>query len=61
MRQIGMLENMTEKYGLLSVTEITKYERNTSEMVEICYHIVQLRVPPYIHIIAKKYEHLCIQ
>ena len=59
--QIGRLENMTEKSGLLSVTVITKYERITSEMVEKCYHTVQLRVRSYIHIVAGKYEHLCIQ
>ena len=45
---------MTEKSELLSVTGITKYKRITSEVVEICYHIVQLRVPPYIHIDAGK-------
>ena len=43
-RQIGRLENMTEKSGLLSVTGIIQFERITSEMVEKCYHIVQLRV-----------------
>ena len=43
---------MTEKSGSLSVKGITKYKRITSEVVEICYHIVQLRVPPYIHIVA---------
>ena len=41
---------MTEKSKLLSVTVITKYKRITSEVVEICYHIVQLR----IHIAAGK-------
>ena len=45
---------MTEKSELLSVIGITKYKRITSEVVEICYHIVQLRVPPYIHIAAGK-------
>ena len=54
MRQIGRLENMTEKNGLLSVIGITKYKRITSEEVETCYHIVQLRVRPYIHIVAGK-------
>ena len=53
-RQIGRLENMTEKNGLLSVIGITKYKRITSEVVETCYHIVQLRVRPYIHIVAGK-------
>ena len=52
--QTGRLENMTEKSELLSVIGITKYKRITSEVVEICYHIVQLRVPPYIHIAAGK-------
>ena len=36
MRQIGRLENMTEKSGLLSMTGITKYNSFTSEVVEIC-------------------------
>ena len=54
LRQIGRLENMTEKNGLLSVTGITKYKRITSEVVEICFHIVKLRVPPYIYIVAGK-------
>ena len=53
-RPIGRLENMTEESGLLSVTGITKNNRITSEVVEICYHIVQLRVPPCIHIVAGK-------
>ena len=53
-QQIGRLENMTEKSGLLSVTGITKYKIITSEVVEICYYIVQLRVPPYILIVARK-------
>ena len=60
-QQIGGLENMTEKSRLLSATRITKYERSTSEMVEMCYHIVHLRVPSYIHIGPGKYEHLGIQ
>ena len=34
--------------------EITKYKRTTSEVVEICFHIVQLRVSPYIYIVAGK-------
>ena len=51
---------MTEKSGLLSVTGITKYEGITSEMVQKCYHIVQLRIPSNIHIVAGKHEHLCI-
>ena len=54
MRQIGRLENMTKKSRLPSMTGITKYKRFTSEVVEICYHIVQLRVLPYIHIVAGK-------
>ena len=45
---------MTEKSELISVTGITKYKRITSEVVEICYHTVQLRVPPYIHIVVGK-------
>ena len=36
------------------MTGITKYKRITSEVVEICHHAVQLRVPPYIHIVAGK-------
>ena len=52
---------MTEKSGLRNVTGITKYGRITSEMVEKCYHIVQFRIPSYIHIVAGKCEHLCIQ
>ena len=52
MRQIGRLENMTEKSGLLSVTGITKDKRITSEVIELCHRIVQLRVPPYIHRVA---------
>ena len=36
------------------MTGITKYKRITSEVVEICYHVVQVRVPPYIHIVAGK-------
>ena len=35
MRQIGRLENMAEKSGLLSMTGITKYKRITSEVVEM--------------------------
>ena len=54
MRQIRRLENMTEKSGLLSVIGITRYERITCEVAEIFYNIVQLRVPPYIHIVAGK-------
>ena len=54
MRQIGRIDNMTEKSGLLSVAGITKYKRITREMVEICYHVVRLRVPPYVHIVAGK-------
>ena len=54
LQQIGRLENMAEKSGLLSLTGITKYKIITSEVVEICYHIVQLRVPPYILIVARK-------
>ena len=61
MRHIGGLENITEKIGLLSVKGITKYEGITREMLEICSHIVQLRVPSYVHIVVEKYEHLCIQ
>ena len=53
-RQIGTLENMTMKNGLLSTTGITKYKRITSEVVDLCYHVVQLRVPSYIHIVAGK-------
>ena len=53
-RQIGRLENMTMKSGLLSTTGITKYKRITSEVVDLCYHVVQLRVPSYIHIVAGK-------
>ena len=34
--------------------EITKCKRTTSEVVEICFHIVQLRVSPYIYIVAGK-------
>ena len=45
---------MTEKSELLSVAGITKFKRITREMVEICYHIVPLRVPPYIPIVAGK-------
>ena len=45
---------MTEESGLLSVTGITKYKRITSEVAEICYPILQLSVPPYIHIVAGK-------
>ena len=52
-RQIGRLENMTMKSGLLSTTGITKYKRITSEVVDLCYH-VQLRVPSYIDIVAGK-------
>ena len=52
---------MTEESGLRSVTGITKYERIKSEMIEIYYHIVQLRVPPYIHIVAGKCDDLYIQ
>ena len=37
------------------------YKRIASDMVEICSHIVQLRVPSCIHIVAGKCEHLCIQ
>ena len=54
MRQIGRLENMTEKSGLQSMAGITKYKGFTSQVVEIYYHIVQLRVPPYIHRVAGK-------
>ena len=54
MRQIGRIENMTEKSGLLSVTGIKKYMRITREMVEICDHIVQLRVPPCVDIVTGK-------
>ena len=54
MRQIGRIDNMTEKSGLLSVAGIRKYKRITREMVEICYHVVRLRVPPYVHIVAGK-------
>ena len=53
-QQIGRLENMTEASRLLSVTGSTKYKRITSEVVQLCYHIVQLRVPPYIYIVAGK-------
>ena len=60
MRHVGTYKKMTEKSGLLSVTGITKYEGITSEMVQECYHIVQLRIPSNIHIVAGKYEHLCI-
>ena len=45
---------MTEKSGILSVAGITKYKRITREIVEICYHIVQLRVPPYVNTVAGK-------
>ena len=57
MRQIGRLENMAEKSALLSVRGITMYRRITREAVEInmlSYYIVQLRVPPSIHIVARK-------
>ena len=60
MRHVGTYKKMTEKSGLLSVTGITKYEGITSEMVQKCYHIVQLRIPSNIHIVAGKHEHLCI-
>ena len=53
-QQIGRLENMTKKSGLLSMIGITKYKRITREVVDLCYHVVQLRVPPYIHIVAGK-------
>ena len=52
---------MTEKSGLLRVTGITKFKRITSEVVQIHYHKVELRVPSYIYIVAGKHEHLCIQ
>ena len=57
MRQIGRLESMAEKSALLSVRGITMYRRITREAVEInmlSYYIVQLRVPPSIHIVAGK-------
>ena len=57
MRQIGRLENMAEKSGLLSVRGITMYRRIKREAEEInilSYYIVQLRVPPSIHIVAGK-------
>ena len=54
MRQIGRIENMTEKSGLLSVAGITKYKIISREMVEICYHIVRLRVPPHVYVVAGK-------
>ena len=57
MRQIGRLENMAEKSGVLSLRGITMYRRITREVVEInmlSYYIVQLRVPPSIHIVAGK-------
>ena len=57
MRQIGRLENMAEKSGVLSVRGITMYRRITREVVEInmlSYYIVQLRVPPSIDIVAGK-------
>lgn len=37
--------NVTDKTRLQSVSGITKYDRIVSEMVERCYHIVELRVP----------------
>ena len=40
MRQIGRLEKVREKSGLVSITGITKYKRITNEMLEICYDIV---------------------
>ena len=55
MRQIGRLESMAEKSALLSVRGM--YRRITREAVEInmlSYYIVQLRVPPSIHIVAGK-------
>ena len=54
---VGRLENMAEKNALLSVRGITMYSRITREAVEInmlSYYIVQLRVPPSIHIVAGK-------
>ena len=65
MRQIGRLENMAEKSGILGVRGIGSrnkygrqmYRRITREVVEInmlSYYIVQLRVPPSIHIVAGK-------
>ena len=57
MRQIDRLENMAEKSGLPSVRGIAMYRRITREAVEInmlSYYIVQLRVPPSIHIVAGK-------
>ena len=57
MRQIGRLENMEEKSGVLILREITMYKRITREIVEInmlSYYIVQLRDPPSIHIVAGK-------
>ena len=57
MRQIGRLENMAEKSGVLSVRGITMYRRVKREVVEInllSYYIVQFRVPPSIHIVVGK-------
>ena len=48
---------MAEKSGVLSVRGITMNRRITREVVEInmlSYYIVQLRVPPSIHIVAGK-------
>ena len=45
---------MTEKSLLRSVVGITKNERITSEMVETCYHIVELRVPSYTYRVSLK-------
>ena len=45
---------MAEKSNLLSVAGIAKYKRIMRDMVEICYDIVQLQVPPDIRIVAGK-------
>ena len=60
MQQIVGLENMTEKSRLHCVTVITKYKEITSNTVNVL-HVVLLEAPSYIHIVAGKYEHVCIE
>ena len=56
-QEISGLKTMAEKSGFWSVTEITKNEGITIKIVEICFHIVQPRVLPHIHIVAGKCDH----